>query len=134
MNPVVASSLISVGSNLLNRVITSSPNLSSPGSTSFYKELLQVSTAEKSLSRDELKKEFITSPAVKSFIDKNSGDTLYLEERADGSMKILSSTGQSLVLSQGSVACATAKKFFELCIQDQVYLSTNRANAVEIKV
>ena len=95
---------------------------------------MQVSTAEKSLSRDELKKEFITSPAVKSFIDKNSGDTLYLEERADGSMKILSSTGQSLVLSQGSVACATAKKFFELCIQDQVYLSTNRANAVEIKV
>jgi len=112
MNPVVASSLISMGSNLLNRVITSSPSLSSPSSTSFSKELMQVSTAEKSLSRDELKKEFITSPAVKSFIDKNSGDTLYLEERADGSMKILSSNGQSLVLSQGSVACATAKKFF----------------------
>ncbi len=95
---------------------------------------MQVSTAEKSLSRDELKKEFITSPAVKSFIDKNSGDTLYLEERADGSMKILSSNGQSLILSHGSVAYATAKEFFELCIQDQVHLSTNRVNTVELKV
>lgn len=134
MNPVVASSLVSMGKDLLDRVTTQSPNLPQPNSTSFSKELDQVAASEKALSRKELREEFTNSPAVQSFLEKNSGDTLYLEKRADGSMQILSSTGSTLILKEGTEACATAQQFFAACLKDQVNLSENRANAVEIKV
>ena len=134
MNPVVASSLVSMGKDLLDRVTTPSPNLPQPNSTSFSKELSQVSAAQKSLSNKELKEGFINSSTVQSFLEKNSGDTLYLEKRADGSMQILSSNGRTLILKEGSEACSTAKKFFESCLREQVHISDNRSNAVEIKV
>jgi len=134
MNPVVASSLVSMGKDLLDRVTTPSPNLPHPNSTSFANELNEVSAAEKSLSNKELKEEFINSSTVQSFLEKNSGDTLYLEKRADGSMQILSSNGRTLILKEGSEACSTAKKFFESCLKEQAHLSDNRPNAVEIKV
>ena len=134
MNPITASSLISIGKNILDRVSTPIPDLPASKSASFSKELMEVTTIEKPLSCKELREEFITSPAIQSFIEKNTGDKLYLEKRADGSMQILSSNGQSLILKQGSEDCATAKIFFETCVEEQVYLSDNRANAVEIKV
>ena len=134
MNPVVASSLVSMGKDLLDRVTTPSPNHPQPNSTSFSNELSEVSAAEKSLSNKELKEEFINSSTVQSFLEKNSGDTLYLEKRADGSMQILSSNGRTLILKEGSEVCSTAKKFFESCIKEQAHLSDNRPNAVEIKV
>jgi hypothetical protein len=134
MNPLVASSLVSVGRDLLEKVTTPSNNLPQPTSESFAKELDEVSAVDKGLSRKELKQEFMQSPAVQSFLEKDNGDTLYLEKRADGSMQILSSTGRSLVLNPGSQACNTAKNFFESCLKEQSNLSDHRPNTVEIKV
>ena len=48
-------------------------------------------------------------------------------------MQILSSNGRTLILNEGSEACSTAKKFFESCLREQVHISDNRSNAVEIK-
>ena len=134
MNPVVASSLVSLGKNLLNRVTTPEPNLPQPESTSFSNELRTINANEKLLSSKELKEEFLSSPTVQSFLEKNSGDTLYLEKRADGSMQILSSNGRTLILNEGSEACFTAKKFFESCLKEQAHFSDNRRNGLEIKV
>jgi len=134
MNPVVASSLVSVGKNLFDKVTSPSPNLPQPKSTSFSEELNGVTATENALSRKELQEEFLQTPAVQSFLEKDTGDTLYLEQRADGSMQILSSSGKSLILKEGSQACSTAKKFFQTCLNEQTQLSDNRVNAVEIKV
>lgn len=134
MNSVVASSLISVGKNLLDKVTSPSLNLPQPRSTSFSEELNGVTATENALSRKELQEEFLQAPAIQSFLDKDTGDTLYLEQRADGSMQILSSSGKILILKEGSEACSTAKKFFQTCLKEQIQLSDNRVNAVEIKV
>lgn len=134
MNPVVASSLVSMGKNLFDKVSTPNTDLPKPSSESFSQELDAVSSVDKGLTRKELKQQFMQSPAIQSFLEKDTGDTLYLEKRADGSMQILSSTGRTLILNQGSQACKNAQNFFESCMQEQSHLSDHRPNAVEIKV
>lgn len=134
MNPVVASSLVSMGKNLFDKVSTPNTDLPKPSSESFSQELDAVSSVDKGLTRKELKQQFMQSPAIQSFLEKDTGDTLYLEKRADGSMQILSSTGRTLILNQGSQACKNAQNFFESCMQEQAHLSDHRPNAVEIKV
>ena len=134
MDPIVASSLVSVGKNLFDKFTSLNPNLPQPQSTSFSEELNGITATQNDFSRKELQENFLQSPAIQSFLEKDAGDTLYLEPRADGSMQILSSSGRTLILKEGSEACSTAKKLFQSCLKEQIQLSDNRINAVEIKV
>ena len=133
MDPIVASSLVSVGKNLFDKFTSLNPNLPQPQSTSFSEELNGITATQNDFSRKELQENFpVTGNPILS--EKDAGDTLYLEPRADGSMQILSSSGRTLILKEGSEACSTAKKLFQSCLKEQIQLSDNRINAVEIKV
>ena len=140
MNPVVASSLVSLGKKFLN----GSPPPQGRGwrPSSFGQPILRFGNAGSSDSQpSQPRPTFRNStegfasqdPTVASFIQENPNCQIFLQKRADGTMQLGSSSGQSLVLEKESPVNQTCLAFFEQSMLNGTSQSPLRPDAVILK-
>ena len=142
MNPVVASSLVSLGKGVFER-ITSSPKVEAgahlhSGNQSFVSEMREAQDSPNlpnlaQLSETQLKDLLLKDPTVASFIQENPNCQIFLQKRADGTMQLGSSSGQSLVLEKESPVNQTCLAFFEQSMLNGPSQSPLRPDAVILK-
>ena len=136
MDPIIASGLVSVGKNFIQGIsntLTSDSEVDSLGNSSFSDELNSASATpveKTSMNTKALHASLLEDPQIASFSERNKDCQVFLEKRADGSVKFLSSSGETLVLAKESKSCANALSYFDLCVQEKKNLSSLRPDAV----
>ena len=136
MDPIIAGSLVSVGKNLIQGIsnkLTSEPEVNALGNNTFSQELNKVSSdsvKKTVMNAKALHASLLEDPQVSSFVEKNKDCQVFLEKRADGSVKFLSSSGETLVLPKNSQACANALDYYNLCVEEGKNLTPLRPGAV----
>ncbi len=136
MDPIIASGLVSVGKNFIQGIsntLTSDPEVDSLGKSSFSDELNSASSTpveKTSMNSKALHASLLEDPQIASFAERNKDCQVFLEKRADGSVKFLSSSGETLVLAKESKSCANALSYFDLCVLEEKNLTSLRPDAV----
>jgi len=132
MNPVFASGLLKIGSDLVSRAIPS-PRDNFTASRSFENELkdIEVTRAE-AVNLDQLQKEILDIPEFQNFISQNPGSTVTIEQLSDGSIRVLASTGDFMTLRPESASCQKAVEFLNGSIAEGKNLSTERDGSVTL--
>ena len=90
MNPVLASSLVSVGKSIIDKIPPLPSSLKS-GKESFSVEF--NATESKTLNDlpvSSLRHDLLKNPELKDFLKNNAGNEIYFQKRADGGSQILS--------------------------------------------
>ena len=142
MNLALTSSLISLGREVFDQ-ITSSPRAQAgthlqPGSESFVTEMeeaQEVNTGPNhaQLSESQLRDHLLKDPTVASFLENNPNCQIFLQKRADGTMQLGSSSGQTLVLEQNSPVNQTCLAYYEKSMLNGTSQSPLRPDAVILK-
>jgi len=116
MNPIIASSLVNLGKDFVSSGINflSRENLS-PASKQSFAHQLQSAKASQSQDLEQLKKELLNDPELRKFLTQNEGHTLQLDKSANGSFRILSSSGDLFVIDQSSQCAQKAAAYHNLC-------------------
>ena len=130
MNPVVATSLINLGSNIVNKAFTSQAATTPVSKTDFESNL--KSFQDQPVSKTDLEKvksELINSPELKEFLSKNSDCTISVDQFSDGSVRILSSSGDFITLNQNSPLLAKADQFLHGSLELGENLNPERTNS-----
>ena len=130
MNPVVATSLINLGSNIVNKVF--SPLVPTPPANQTDFEANLKSYQDQPVSKTDLEKvktELLNSPELKDFLSKNSGCTISVDQFSDGSVRILSSSGDFIKLNQNSPLLAKADQFLHGSLTLGQNLNPERTNS-----
>ena len=136
MDPIIAGGLVSAGKNLLDGIsnqLASKKSVEAQGRVSFPEELGKASRENASVRFSNSKSArlaLMENPQVSSFMEKNANSQVYLEKRADGSIQLLSSSGETLILTKDSEACRQAINYFDLCLEEKSNLTEFRPNAV----
>ena len=141
MNPVVASSIISLGKDLIEKISTPQNTISVPESSNpkpFVSELedAQSTSLEKpkqiyaKLDEKELKTMLLEEPTVASFAEANPNSQIFLQKRADGSIQLCSSSGQTLVLDKSTTTNQIAVSYFEKSLTSENNQSAHHPGAV----
>jgi hypothetical protein len=132
MNPVLASGLLKIGSDLVSRAIPS-PRDNLTASRSFENELkdVQVTRAE-AVNLSQLQKEILDIPEIQNFISQNPDSTVTIDQLSDGSIRVLSSTGDFMTLRPESASCQKAVEFLKGSIAEGKNLSTERDGSVTL--
>jgi hypothetical protein len=130
MNPVVATSLINLGSNIVNKAF-SSPIATTPVTKTDFESNLK-SFQDQPVSKTDLEKvktELLNSPELKEFLSKNSDCTISVDQFSDGSVRILSSSGDFITLNQNSPLLAKADQFLNGSLELGENLNPERTNS-----
>ena len=130
MNPVVATSLINLGSNIVNKAF-SSPVATTPVTKTDFESNLK-SFQDQPVSKTDLEKvktELLNSPELKDFLSKNSDCTISVDQFSDGSVRILSSSGDFITLNQKSPLLAKADQFLNGSLELGENLNPERTNS-----
>jgi hypothetical protein len=139
MDPITASGVISIGKELLNKVTTSIDRAPPSNPSSFSEELNKSQSAKLSdfdpklkcekLIQD-IKSDLLKDPKTASFLQRNESNQVFLEKRADGSVQFISSSGENMVLNANTTECAKSLDLINLCIENNINLSSFRQNSV----
>ena len=142
MNLALTSSLISLGREVFDQ-ITASPKAQAgthlqPGSESFVTEMeeaQEVNTGPNhaQLSESQLRDHLLKDPTIASFLENNPNCQIFLQKRADGTMQLGSSSGQTLVLEQNSPVNQTCLAYYEKSMLNGTSQSPLRPDAVILK-
>ena len=130
MNPVVATSLINLGSNIVNSAF-SSPVATAPVTKTDFESNLK-NYQDQPVSKTDLEKvktELLNSPELKEFLSKNSDCTISVDQFSDGSVRILSSSGDFITLNQNSLLLAKADQFLHGSLELGENLNPERTNS-----
>jgi hypothetical protein len=130
MNPVVATSLINLGSNIVNKAFTSQAATTPASKTDFESNL--KSFQDQPVSKTDLEKvksELLNSPELKEFLSKNSDCTISVDQFSDGSVRILSSSGDFITLNQNSPLLAKADQFLHGSLKLGENINPERTNS-----
>jgi hypothetical protein len=132
MDPIIATGLVNIGGNILQKILPSNrPSVENSKSSSFESNLKDLQDSSLSLkSLDTLRTEITDSPELQDFLSRNSGNKISLDKLSDGSVRVLSSTGDFMTLRPESPACAKANQFMEDSIYSDQNLSPDRKNSV----
>ena len=100
MNPVIATGLINIGGNLLRQALPPSSDSSSTTKANFEKDLVEFQNrdAGKIENLDQLRSDLLKSPVVNEFLSQNTECSITLDQFSDGSIRILSSSGDFMTL------------------------------------
>jgi hypothetical protein len=132
MDPVIATGLVNIGSNILQKILPSNPpsveNSKSSSFESNLKDLQDSSLSPKSL--ETLRAEIKDSPELQDFLSRNSGNKISLDKLSDGSVRVLSSTGDFMTLRPESPACANANQFLANSVSSGQNINPGRENSV----
>lgn len=130
MNPVVATSLINLGSNIVNKAF--SPQVATPSVSKADFETNLKSFQDHPISSTDLqavKTELLNSPELKNFLSNNSECTISVDQLSDGSVRILSSSGDFITLNQNSPLLAKADQFLHGSLELGKNLNPERTNS-----
>jgi hypothetical protein len=130
MNPVVATSLINLGSNIVNKAFSPQVATASVSKADFESNL--KSFQDKPISSTDLqavKTELLNSPELKNFLSNNSECTISVDQLSDGSVRILSSSGDFITLNQNSPLLAKADQFLHGSLELGKNLNPERTNS-----
>ena len=131
MNPVVATSLINLGSNIVNKAF--SPQVATPSVSKADFESNLKNFQDQPISSSDLqvvKTELLNSPELKTFLSNNSECTISVDQLSDGSVRILSSSGDFITLNQNSPLLAKADQFLHGSLEIGKNLNPERTNSV----
>ena len=129
MNSILATGLLDLGKNMIDRISAPKSLPTDKQVDSFNSELQKVSQPTLSSLRQDL----LADPAIKNFLQGNKDNEIFLEKRADGSTKLLSSSGETMIIESNSPANDKFQNFFDRCTQEQLCLSPHRPNSVLLK-
>ena len=132
MDPVIATGLINIGGNILQKILPSNPqSVENSKSSSFESNLQDIQgSSPTSKSLETLRDEITNSPELKDFLSRNSGNEISLDKLSDGSVRVLSSTGDFMTLRPESPACANANQFLANSISSGQNINPGRENSV----
>ena len=142
MNLALSSSLISLGREVFDQITSSSKAQAGthlqPGSESFVTEMKkaqEVTTGPNlaQLSESQLRDHLLKDPSVASFLENNPNCQIFLQKRADGTMQLGSSSGQTLILEQNSPVNQTCLAYYEKSMLNGTSQSPLRPDAVILK-
>jgi len=141
MNPIIASSLANLGKDILAggiQVFQRSKSASLPASSQIFTSELE--SAQKIGSHqdmvfstkdlDQIKKQLLKDPKIREFIEQNLGNTIHLDKLANGSFRLLSSTGALHVIEKDSTTSHLANEYHNGCLK----LNQNLVNSDSSKV
>ena len=94
---------------------------------------LRKAESEKSTSIKSIRSDFLECDKVHEFLKSDTGTQIHLESRADGSIKLVSSSGRFLVLDAGTESCKLGKELLSASLEQKVNLSSSRTNAILIR-
>jgi hypothetical protein len=132
MDPIIATGVINLGSTLINKVLPKTPNDFHSNKVNFDKDLTQFTEA-KVLSSSEisdLRKEVLSLPGVKEFLSKNEGNSISIDKMSDGSVRLLSTSGDFMTLRPDHPSSALVSKYFDSSISASTNLNQQRPNSV----
>lgn len=137
MDPIITGGIVSAGKTLLTGIAS---HMASPAehakasvNTSFPDQLGKASnqqTFKTYANSKAISKDLVQDPEINSFMERNKANDVFVEKRADGSAQLLSSSGEVLVLPEGSEPCKLALQYFDRCLEEKAQLSDFRTNAV----
>ena len=142
MNLSLTSSLISLGREVFDQIIASSEAQTDtylqPSSKSFVtemKEAQELTTGPNlaQLSESYLRDHLLNDPTVASFVENNPNCQIFLQKRADGTMQLGSSSGQTIVLEQNSQVNLACLAYFEKSMLNGTSQSPLRPEAIILK-
>lgn len=133
MNPIVATGILSASKNIIDKFsISNQTKLQEPQDVKFDIELRKAES-EKSTSIKSIRSDFLECDKVHEFLKSDTGTQIHLESRADGSIKLVSSSGRFLVLDAGSESSKLGKELLSASLEQKVNLSSSRTNAILIR-
>ena len=133
MNPIVATGILSASKNIIDKFsISNQTELQEPKDVKFDIELRKAES-EKSTSLKSIRMDFLECDKVHEFLKTDTGTQIHLESRADGSIKLVSSSGRFLVLDAGTESCKLGKELLSASLEQKVNLSSSRTNAILIR-
>tara|TARA_B100000242_G_scaffold286515_1_gene252208 strand:+ start:572 stop:976 length:405 start_codon:yes stop_codon:yes gene_type:complete len=133
MNPIVATGILSASKNIIDKFsISNQTKLQEPQDVKFDIELRKAES-EKSTSIKSIRSDFLECDKVHEFLKSDTGTQIHLESRADGSIKLVSSSGRFLVLDAGTESCKLGKELLSASLEQKVNLSSSRTNAILIR-
>lgn len=133
MNPIVATGILSASKNIIDKFsISNQTKLQEPQNVKFDIELRKAES-EKSTSIKSIRSDFLKCDKVHEFLKSDTGTQIHLESRADGSIKLVSSSGRFLVLDAGTESCKLGKELLSASLEQKVNLSSSRTNAILIR-
>ena len=133
MNPIVATGILSASKNIIDKFsISNQTKLQEPQNVKFDIELRKAES-EKSTSIKSIRSDFLECDKVHEFLKSDTGTQIHLESRADGSIKLVSSSGRFLVLDAGTESCKLGKELLSASLEQKVNLSSSRTNAILIR-
>jgi len=122
MNPIFATSLVNLGRDFVSSGVKlfTKGNLTPTDKQSFALKLQSVKAQQglnsQSQNLDQLRKDLLNNPELRKFISQNDGHTLQLDKSANGSFRILSSSGDLFVIDQSSSCIQLAQEYHHACI------------------
>ena len=138
MNTILASGLLNIGKEIIRANLpgmkSSEVSKSDPNFSQHLKEA-QGKPADNFPKTGNLataKKELLASPELSGFLGQNKDCDITMDQLADGSFRLLSSSGEFVVLEKNSPSHSLAKSFFDLCLSQQKNLAENRTDAVSL--
>ena len=129
MNPIIASSLAHLGKDILAsgiQVFQPSKTASLPSSSRIFTSELESAQKigthhqDKVLSvkeLDQIKEQLLKDPKIREFIEQNLGSTLHLDKLANGSYRLLSSSGALHVIEKDSATSQLANHYYNGCVK-----------------
>jgi len=133
MNPVIATGILSTTKNIIeNLSLSNLKETKEVEGADFDFELANAVSIKKNTIKN-LKSDFLKCDKINKFIESDTGTQIHLESRADGSMKLLSSSGRFLILEEGTKPCKLGRELYSICLEQKVNLSDLRSNAVLVK-
>ena len=133
MNPIVATGILSASKNIIDKFsISNQTKLQEPQDVKFDIELRKAES-EKSTSIKSIRSDFLECDKVHELLKSDTGTQIHLESRADGSIKLVSSSGRFLVLDAGTESSKLGKELLSASLEQKVNLSSSRTNAILIR-
>lgn len=135
MNPLAVSELTRLGSSLLKNSINSihsKTNIQNVASSQFENELNNAQKATTPVEVKAQKIELLKDPALSPFLDQNSDNTIHLDKLADGTMRLISSSGDFLTLDPNSEIGQKASQFHSSSLNIGENISASRPNSVTL--
>ena len=128
MNPIIASSLANLGKDILAggiQVFQPSKSAPLPSSSQIFTSELESAqnigshqdTVLSTKELDQIKDQLLKDPKVREFIEQNLGNTIHLDKLANGSFRLLSSSGALHIIEKDSAACRLASDYHNGCVK-----------------
>ena len=133
MNPIVATGILSTSKNIIDKFSISNQTEFKGLKDAKFDIELRKAESEKCTSIKSIRIDFLECEKVHEFLKSDTGTQIHLESRADGSMKLVSSSGRFLILEAGTEPCKLGKELLSSSLEQKVNLSSSRTNAILIR-